>query len=443
MTARTLALAAVLAACAVLAATADQAHAQAATSLIRAVSDGQGHQHSVYARYSSSAGFVLVNAPSASTVTLTFAAMGQNVTVSQDRARTSDGLLVWTGSDSATGTTAILIVNGTEVFGTIDTAGRTYLINPLSPTVHELLELDDSKFPPFNYNTPAATAPGAPASLSAANATARSVALSWKAPSSDGGSAITDYLVYYKRASHVTWTGFADGVSSSVAATITGLDSGTAYNVIVAAQNSAGTGAYSSQLDVATRPSAPGGLAVTASNSSSVTLGWNAPPGDAAVTYAVQYQKPNASAWTTFASGINATSAKVTGLEARTGYDFRVAASTASGTGAHSGTVSGGTYTKPSAPLGLAASAHAVTSSSIPISWSQPSSDGGSKIKDYLVYYKKSSHVTWTGFADGVSSSVAATITGLDSGTTYNIIVAAQNGVGTGPYSNVATVTTK
>ena len=153
-------LAAILAACAILAATADQAHSQDATGLIRAVSDGQGHQHSVYAKYSGSAGFVLVNAPSASTAALTFAAMGQNVTVSQDGARMGDGRLVWTGSDRATGTVAILVVNGTEVFGTVDTAGRTYVINPLSPTVHELLELDHSKFPPPHYGTVSGGASG-------------------------------------------------------------------------------------------------------------------------------------------------------------------------------------------------------------------------------------------------------------------------------------------
>ena len=105
-----------------------------------------------------------------------------------------------------------------------------------------------------------------------------SVALSWTAPS-DGGTAITDYVVQWSSNSGSTWTTFSDGTSTTTSATVTGLTNGTAYVFRVAAVNAAGQGAYSSASQAAT-PSAGGGgggstgtfnLNPTA-NSASITL---------------------------------------------------------------------------------------------------------------------------------------------------------------------------
>jgi hypothetical protein len=91
-----------------------------------------------------------------------------------------------------------------------------------------------------------ATAPGAPTALSG-SAGAAQVALTWTAPASDGGSAITDYVVQYRTtAGPGTWNTFADGTSTTTSATVTGLTNGTGYDFQVAAVNSAGQGAYSS-----------------------------------------------------------------------------------------------------------------------------------------------------------------------------------------------------
>ena len=87
--------------------------------------------------------------------------------------------------------------------------------------------------------------PGAPTSV-AGTAGSNQVALTWSAPASDGGAAITDYVVQYATSSGGVYTTFADAVSTALSATVTGLTSGSTYYFKVAAVNAVGTGAYSS-----------------------------------------------------------------------------------------------------------------------------------------------------------------------------------------------------
>ena len=91
-----------------------------------------------------------------------------------------------------------------------------------------------------------ATTPGAPTSVTAVGTGVDGQALvSWTAPASNGGSAITDYAVQYSSNSGSSWTTFSDGTSTSTSATVTGLTTGTAYIFRVAAVNVIGTGSYS------------------------------------------------------------------------------------------------------------------------------------------------------------------------------------------------------
>jgi lysophospholipase L1-like esterase len=87
-------------------------------------------------------------------------------------------------------------------------------------------------------STPA-TAPSAPTNLTA-TAGDGSVALSWSAPSSNGGSAITDYIVEVQP-SGGSWSTFADGVGTATSGTVSGLTNGTSYSFRVSAVNSIGT----------------------------------------------------------------------------------------------------------------------------------------------------------------------------------------------------------
>lgn len=90
-----------------------------------------------------------------------------------------------------------------------------------------------------------ATAPAQVIGLTLGTATSSTQPLTWTAPS-DGGSAITDYVVQSSPAGSGTWTTFADGTSTSATATITGLSASTSYDYRVAAVNAIGQGTYSS-----------------------------------------------------------------------------------------------------------------------------------------------------------------------------------------------------
>jgi len=187
------------------------------------------------------------------------------------------------------------------------------------------------------------TIPGAPTGLTATQGVAE-VALSWTAPASDGGAALTDYTVEYSSDSGSTWTTFTDGTSTTASTTVTGLSHSTTYTFRVSAVNAAGTGTASDTASVATATTAgaPTGLSAT-QGVAEVALSWTAPASDggAALTdYTVEYSSDSGSTWATFSDGSSTTaSVTVTGLDGGTSYLFRVSAVNAAGAGTASGTV--------------------------------------------------------------------------------------------------------
>jgi hypothetical protein len=167
------------------------------------------------------------------------------------------------------------------------------------------------------------------------------VRLAWNTPSSNGGSAITDYVIQLSGDAGKTWRTFTDGVSTRTAATVTGLTNGTRYVFRVAAVNALGRGSFVTSKTVTPRtvPNQPVIVSATPSNRQ-VRLTWNAPPsnGGAAITdYLIQYSSNNGRTWRTFKDGVSTTRAvTVTGLTNGTRYVFRVAAVNVAGTGAFS-----------------------------------------------------------------------------------------------------------
>jgi surface protein len=100
-----------------------------------------------------------------------------------------------------------------------------------------------------------ATTPGAPTNLAGTSGNAQ-VALTWTAPSDNGGASISNYYYKYSSDSGSTWSTPALTGSSSASYTVTGLTNGTAYIFQVAAVNSAGTGSYSTS-SASVSPTAP------------------------------------------------------------------------------------------------------------------------------------------------------------------------------------------
>ncbi len=82
--------------------------------------------------------------------------------------------------------------------------------------------------------------------IATSSAYSTKVYLGWNAV----GGAVNDYLLEYKLSADSTWTAFADGVSTSTFATVTGLTNGQSYDFRVAAANFSSTSASSTPVTV-------------------------------------------------------------------------------------------------------------------------------------------------------------------------------------------------
>ena len=87
-----------------------------------------------------------------------------------------------------------------------------------------------------------AVRPTAP-SISSTSSSTSSVTVNWSAPSNNGDSTVTDYLIYHKPSFSGSWTiEFASGSARSY--TVSGLSSSTTYDIRVSAANAVGESEY-------------------------------------------------------------------------------------------------------------------------------------------------------------------------------------------------------
>jgi len=305
----------------------------------------------------------------------------------------------------------------------------------------------DESHPWVQIGTSSVAAPSAPQSL-AATAGSGSVSLTWGAPTSNGGAAITGYNVYRGTspggesatpvATNVAITSFTDS----------GLVNGTTYYYTVAAVNSAGTSPDSNEASAtpvlvqATVPSAPQSLLATSGNDS-VSLSWSAPAsnGGSPVTGYDVYRgtSPGSESATPLATNISALSYTDASALNGTTYYYTVAAVNAVGVSPHSIEASATPQASvPSAPSGLVASGG---NGLVVLSWAPPASDGNSPITGYDVYRGTSPGAeSGTPLATNVATT-AFTDTSAVNGTTYYYKVAAVNAVGVSPQSGEASAT--
>jgi chitodextrinase len=182
--------------------------------------------------------------------------------------------------------------------------------------------------------TTTATPPSAPSNLHETGKTHTSVSLAWTAPSTTGGSTITNYLVYGTGSPVAT---FAPSASSD---TVTGLTGGTHYVFTVKAENAIGTSPASNTEAVTTTtspPVAPTNLRETAKSQTTVALAWTAPSSDggSTITHYLVFRTGTRVA----TLGSTTLSDTVTGLAGGTTYHFTVEAQNAIGTSPASGTL--------------------------------------------------------------------------------------------------------
>ena len=282
------------------------------------------------------------------------------------------------------------------------------------------------------------------------------VTLSWAAPSSDGGSAITSYNIYRSMTSGGEGTtSIATVNGSTLTYTDTGLANGQTYFYKVTAVNSVGESPASNEANVTppgyTVSAPPTGLTATTVSSSEIDLSWSAPTntGGSAITgYVIERSLDSGTSWSSIQSNTGSTSTVYsdTPLPSSSTYTYRVHAINSVGDSPPSNTATATTRcgAVPQPPTNLVAAT--ASSSQINLRWIAPSNNGDcSWITGYTVYRTLSSG-TWSSTdITAVGNVTAYTDTGLASNTTYSYQVTAENSAvnpGESQKSDIAYATT-
>jgi len=295
------------------------------------------------------------------------------------------------------GTAYTFTVTATNAVGTGAASGASNSVTPLSATV-----------------------PGAP-TIGTATTGNTQASVTFTAPSSNGGSAITDYTV-------TSNPGRLTAVGTGSPLTVAGLTNGVPYSFTVTATNAIGTGPASAASNTVTPgvvPGAPTIGAATAGNASA-TVAFLEPGSDGGSAITV-YTATSSPGGFTGTGGANAP-ITVRGLTNGTAYTFTVTATNVVGTGpvsAASNSVTPGAAAVPGAPtIGTATAGNTIAI----VAFTAPSSTGNSPITSFTATSSPGA-ITGTGTASPI------TVPGLANGTSYTFTVTATNAAGTGAAS--------
>jgi len=280
--------------------------------------------------------------------------------------------------------------------------------------------------------------PSAPSNANAVPADG-TLAVTWNAPSSDGGTPVTGYTVTLTPSG-----GDSPATTTSTQHTFTGLTNGQDYTISIVATNAAGDSqAATTDATPVPAPPAPAPAAATPGNGT-LDVTWTAPSspsGHAVSSYtATVVRHDGVGNPVTFTSNASDSGGLVTehvftGLVNGQLYDVSVTATNDIGTGP-AATTSGTPRTTAQAPTGVTAAAG---DAKVTVSWTAPADSGGAAITHYVVTANPGNHQVTT--ADGTTTH--AVVTGLANGTAYSVTVLAQNAAGDGASSTPVSATPK
>jgi titin len=282
--------------------------------------------------------------------------------------------------------------------------------------------------------------------VTASLVTSSTLRLSWLLPLSNGGTAITDYVVEVSSNGGLSWTAIPHTPSNSLSFNVTGLRRATAYRFRVSAVTGSAVGAQSTEVLVTTLPllpTTPVSLRISNVTSSSAVLAWALPAdnGGAALTnYRIEYSRDGVTWSVAPRSPSTKLGATLSGLAPGTTYRVRVAAVNSVGFSAFVAGTLTTLVSSASAPRSVTASL--VTSSTLRLSWPLPLSNGGTAISDYVVEVSSNGGLSWTAIPHTPSNSLSFNVTGLRRATAYRFRISAVTSVGVGARSTEVLVTT-
>lgn len=262
------------------------------------------------------------------------------------------------------------------------------------------------------------------------------VNLSWDAPSYDGNSTITNYTVY--RGPFSGGEGFLVELGVEYYYNDTSVTNGATYFYKVTAKNSLGEGEPSAiSATPGLLPSEPLNLASEASDSL-VDLTWDPPQSDggSAITDYRVYRGLTSGGETFLVEvGLSFSYADSNVTNGQT-YYYVVRAKNPIGEGPPSWEVSATPLGLPSEPQDVAAYSGL---SFVNLSWSEPASDGGSPITNYIIY--RGATEDGVSLLTEIGAALSYNDTEVTNGVTYFYKMSARTAVGEGPQSNAVNST--
>lgn len=267
--------------------------------------------------------------------------------------------------------------------------------------------------------------------------------VSWQAPSDDGGSPITGYVVEIRDYNRKSWKEL-DTVRENVLSYLsTKLDQGTRYSYRISAENKYGR---SDPVEIAEPveakyqfnvPDAPQNCQAKDITKSSCVITFDAPKSDGGspiIGYVIERKQTLTSKWIRLNNEpISALTYKCNDLIDDLEYEFRVLAENKAGLSEPSEPCKPFTakdpFTRPGPPENLKVGE--VTKNSIELTWSKPSSDGGSPIKGYRIEKRNPKNMKWVPLENlGRITQCAHKIDGLTEGKEFEFRVIAFNEAG-------------
>lgn len=269
----------------------------------------------------------------------------------------------------------------------------------------------------ISYTTGSPTAPSSVVGLPGDG----QIPLSWNAPDSTGGAAISDYVVEYAVDSLTpAWQVFADGVSSGTTATVTGLTNGLQYVFRVSAVNSFGTGGASARSDAVTASGVPTAPVITAIAARDAGLSVTFDAADSPLDILRYQYRVDGGSWQTAAS--TTSPVLVSGLTNGTSTLIELRAVNAIGAGPASEAMAGTPIAAPGAPT-ITSVTPGLTAATVVL---EPGFVGGAELLEYQYRLDGGDWVS--------TGSVAASLTvgDLDTGTAYDLQIRAVSTAGPG-----------